>query len=44
MSMVENRISGYLDNELFRKSNEEKCRAFQSMAWLLIVHNFLSFS
>ena len=32
------RISGYLYNELFRKNIEEKCTAFQSMAWSLIVH------
>ena len=38
VSMVENRISGYLYNELFSESNEEKCTAFQSMAWSLIVH------
>ena len=37
--MIENRISGYLYNELFSESNEEKCTAFQSMAWSLIVHN-----
>ena len=36
--MIENRISGYLYNELFSKSNEEKCTAFQSMVWSLIVH------
>ena len=29
--MIEDRISGYL-------YNEEKCTAFQSMAWGLIVH------
>ena len=28
MSVNENRISGYLHNELFRESNEEKCTAF----------------
>ena len=28
----------FLYNELFSKSNEEKCTAFQSMAWSLIVH------
>ena len=38
VSMIENRISGYLYNELFSESNEEKCTAFQSMAWSLIVH------
>ena len=38
MSMIENRISGYLYNELFSKSNEEICAAFQNMAWSLIVH------
>ena len=36
--MIENRISGYQYNELFSKSNEEKCTVFQSMAWSLIVH------
>ena len=36
--MIENRVSGYLYNELFSESNEEKCTAFQSMAWSLIVH------
>ena len=36
--MIENRISGYLYNELFSESNEEKCTAFQSMVWSLIVH------
>ena len=36
--MIENRISGYLYNELFSESNEEKCTAFQRMAWSLIVH------
>ena len=35
--MIENRILGYLYNELFSESNEEKCMAFQSMAWFLIV-------
>ena len=38
VSMIENRVSGYLYNELFSESNEEKCTAFQSMAWSLIVH------
>ena len=36
--MIEDRISGYLYNELFSEINEEKCTAFQSMAWPLIVH------
>ena len=36
--MIENRISGYLYNELFSEGDEEKCSAFQSMAWSLIVH------
>ena len=36
--MIENRISGYLYNELFDDSNEEKCTAFQSRGWSLIVH------
>ena len=34
--MIENRISGCL--LLFSESNEEKCAAFQSMAWSFIVH------
>ena len=36
--MIENRISGYLYNELFSERNEEKCTAFQSLAWSFIVH------
>ena len=36
--MIEDRISSYLHNELFSKINEEKCTAFQNMAWSLIVH------
>ena len=36
--MIENQISGYLYNELFSENNEEKCKAFQSMAWSLIFH------
>ena len=36
--MIENRISGYLYNELFSNSNEEKCTTFQSMDWSLIVY------
>ena len=35
--MTENRISGYLYNELFSESNKEKYTAFQGMAWSLIV-------
>ena len=38
MSMIVNHISGYLYNEIFSKSNEEKCTVFQSMAWSFIVH------
>ena len=38
MLVIENQISGYLYNELFRESNEEKCTAFQSVAWSVIVH------
>ena len=38
MSKIENRISGYLYNELFSEINEEKCAAFRSKAWPLIVH------
>ena len=36
--MIETRISGYLYNKFFSKSNEEKCAVFQGMAWSLIVH------
>ena len=36
--MIENRISGYLFNERFSGSNEEKCTAFQNMAWSFIAH------
>ena len=36
--MIENRIAGYLYNELFSKSNEEKCTAFQKMAWSRNIH------
>ena len=39
--MIEDRISGYLYNELFSESNEEKCTALQSMAWPLIVIEIL---
>ena len=35
--MIENRISGHLHNELFSENNKEKCTAFQSIAWSLIV-------
>ena len=35
--MTENRISDYLYNELFSKSNKGKCTAFQSMTWSLSV-------
>ena len=38
VSMTDNRISGYLYNEFFSESNEEKYTVFQSMAWSLIVH------
>ena len=38
LSMIENRISGYLHNKLFSEINEEKCTISQSMAWSLIVH------
>ena len=38
MSMIENHNSGYLNSELFNKSNEEKCTFFQRMAWSLILH------
>ena len=33
--MIENRISGYLYNELFSESNKEKSTAFESIAWSL---------
>ena len=36
-SMIGNRISGSLYNELFSEINKEKCMAFQSMAWSLDV-------
>ena len=36
--MIEDRISGYLYNELFIEINEEKCLAFQCMPWSLIAH------
>ena len=36
--MIENRISGHLYNERFSESKEEKCTAFESMVWSLIVH------
>ena len=35
---MENRISGYLYNELLSESNEKKCTAFQKMAYSLIVY------
>ena len=38
VSVIENRISGYLYNQLFSESNEEKRTAFQSMPWSLIIH------
>ena len=39
MSKIENHISRTFYNELFSKSSEEKCTAFQSMAWsLILVH------
>lgn len=38
MSLIGNRISGYLHNERFSKSNEEKSTAFQNMTWSLIIH------
>ena len=36
--MLENRLSGYLYNQLFSESNKEKCTAFQSMAKSFVVH------
>ena len=38
VSIVENCISGYFYNKRFSKSDEEKCTAFQSMVWALIIH------
>ena len=38
MLVIENRISDYLYNELLSESNEEKCTAFQSIAWSVIVY------
>ena len=38
VSMIENRVPGYLYNELFIKSNEEKCTALQRIVWSFIVH------
>ena len=35
--MIESNFK-YLYNELFSESKEEKCTAFQSMTWSLIVH------
>ena len=31
-------MRGYLYNGLFSKCNDERCAAFQSMAWFFIVH------
>ena len=31
--MMKNCISGYLYNEIFSESNEEKCTAFKRMTW-----------
>ena len=36
--MIENRISGNLYNEPFIERSKEKCTAFHSTAWSLIVH------
>ena len=36
--MIENRVPGYVYNELFIKSNEEKCTALQRIVWSFIVH------
>ena len=36
--MIDDRILGYLYNELFSEINKEKYTVFQSMAWSLIVH------
>ena len=39
--MIENRISGYLYNEVCSEINEEKWTAFQSMAWSLLLIKML---
>ena len=36
--VIEDPILGNLYNELFSKTNKEKCTASQSMAWFLTVH------
>ena len=36
--MIDNCVSGYLYDGHFSESNDEKCTAFQSMAWFFIVH------
>ena len=38
VSMIENHVLGYFYRELFSKGNEEKCTAFQTMVWPLILH------
>ena len=38
MSITGNHILGYLYQELLIEINEERCTAFQSMAWPLIAH------
>ena len=36
--MIENNIPGYLFDKPLSQSTEEKCMAFQSMAWCLTVY------
>ena len=40
MSVIENHISGNF-NEFFSQSSEEKCMAFQRMAWSLLLIKML---
>ena len=35
--MIENRISGHLDNEPFSENDKVRSMAFQSIAWSIIV-------
>ena len=39
--MIGNHVSGNLYNKGFSESSKEKCTAFQSMDWSLIVHKNL---
>ena len=38
MSIIESHISSNLYNEIFSERSEEKCMAFQTTDWSLIVH------